>query len=117
MTKRYGIGILACTVMMCAAYWASYQFMIEEPKAQVEQSTEQIQTKTVLGSQDERVYQYYLVEENGYVSVYLDDKVTLYETTSISVKQLPERLQEEIKRGKGLADDHELYNFLENYSS
>ncbi|MCI6006159.1 MAG: hypothetical protein SOY73_08460 [Blautia sp.] len=60
---------------------------------------------------------YYLAEKDGYVLVYLSDKKTVYETTSISVASLPDTLRKEIKMGKYLKDQSELYSFLENYSS
>lgn len=60
---------------------------------------------------------YYLVEEEGMVAVYKGDKETLYEPTQISVSSLPQLLQEEIKSGKYVDSQEELYNFLENYSS
>lgn len=117
VTKRYSIGILICVILICGMYWLGYQFVKEQPQLQIEESAEEIPTRTVAGTTDEKVYKYYLVEEDGYVSVYLDDRVTLYETTSISVRLLPESIQEEIKKGKALEDEHDLYNFLENYSS
>lgn len=60
---------------------------------------------------------YYLKEREGYVIVYLSDGSTVYETTSIAVKLLPEELREEILRGRYLKSQEELYGFLENYSS
>lgn len=60
---------------------------------------------------------YYLTEEDGLVQVYEGDKETLYEPTQISVDQLPENLQQEIKAGKYLDSEEDLYNFLENYST
>lgn len=60
---------------------------------------------------------YYLVVEEGYVNIYLEDRKTLYEETEITMEDLPEELKEEVRRGKGLAGKGELYDFLENYSS
>ena len=54
---------------------------------------------------------YYLVEEFGYVNIYLS------EYTDITIDSLPEELQLEICTGKGIASEQELYDFLENYSS
>lgn len=60
---------------------------------------------------------YYLIEEFGYVNIYLADKETLYEYTDIAIGLLPEELQQEICLGKAVAGEQELYDFLENYSS
>lgn len=62
-------------------------------------------------------YKYYLVEENGYVTVYYMDRKTVYEYTDIAVDTLPEEIREKIRTGSYLTDIHQLYNFLENYSS
>ena len=60
---------------------------------------------------------YYLEEEEGKVSIYQGEEHTLYEKTSIPVKQLPAGIQEEIREGKSLSGEGELFSFLENYSS
>lgn len=65
---------------------------------------------------DENV-RYYLIEEFGFVNIYLQDKTTIYEFTDIKIGELPQELQDEICTGKGLASEQELYDFLENYSS
>ena len=62
-------------------------------------------------------FQYYLVEEFGFVNIYLPDKKTIYEFTDIRIEALPQSLQDEICTGKGLTGEQELYDFLENYSS
>lgn len=70
------------------------------------------------GSREEKGYgTYYLREQDGCVQVCLSDKTTVFENTSISMAALPETLQEEIRGGKYLKDQQELYSFLENYSS
>ena len=55
--------------------------------------------------------------EEGKVSIYQGEEHTLYEKTSIPVKQLPAGIQEEIREGKSLSGEGELFSFLENYSS
>ena len=60
---------------------------------------------------------YYLIEESGRINIYLEDRKTLYEETEITMDELPEELKQEIRSGKSLAGEGELYDFLENYSS
>lgn len=62
-------------------------------------------------------YKYYLIAENGLVTVYYSDESTVYEYTNITTEDLPEELKEEILKGKYIKTLDELYNFLENYSS
>ena len=60
---------------------------------------------------------YYLKELNGYVVVYLSDKKTVYEYTDIAYDDLPENVRNEIRYGKYIRSQADLYGFLENYSS
>lgn len=62
-------------------------------------------------------YKYFLVAENGFVTVYYADKSTVYEYTNISTEDLPDELKEEVVNGKYITTLDDLYNFLENYSS
>ena len=62
-------------------------------------------------------YEYYLVEEDGRVTIYRIEGQTLFEYTGITVDSLPEELQGEIAHGKRVSGEKELYDFLENYSS
>ncbi len=60
---------------------------------------------------------FYLKVEDNFVVVYLEDKTTLYMDTDISLKDLPEDLQQEIIQVMYVQDEESLYDFLENYSS
>ena len=62
-------------------------------------------------------YEYLLLAEDGYVAVYHADGKTLYAATDIQLIGLPEELQKEIREGKGITNEEQLYSFLENYSS
>ena len=62
-------------------------------------------------------HEYYLVEEDGRVTIYRIEGRTLFEYTGITVDSLPEELQGEIAHGKRVSGAKELYDFLENYSS
>ena len=97
-------------------YQLSYQYMLDrqEAKAEIpEQKTESITTK---GSATKNEG-YYICELHGYIVVYLNDKTTIYEVTSIPLSNLPEDVQEEVREGKLIETEQALYGFLENYSS
>ena len=102
--------------------------MITTPKhAPEETATEQIAAETqAAGSETEKSiftsstvidYQYLIVEESDYLTVYSADGTTVYEYTDISLEGLPENLQKEIQNGKYIETSESLYGFLENYSS
>ncbi len=54
---------------------------------------------------------YYLMEVNGYVVVYLSDKVTPYEYTAIAYDELPPTVRAEVRNGKYIESPEELYGF------
>ena len=60
---------------------------------------------------------FYLVNENNFVTVYYADMQTVYMNTNITLKNLPEELQQEILYIKFIEQEEELYDFLEAYSS
>lgn len=60
---------------------------------------------------------FYLMVENNYVVVYLEDMETVYMDTDILLTDLPEELQQDIIRVMYVPDEESLYSFLENYTS
>lgn len=60
---------------------------------------------------------FYLMVEDNYVVVYLEDRKTVYMDTDILLKDLPEELQNDIIQIMYVPDEESLYDFLENYSS
>jgi len=65
----------------------------------------------------EKEYKYSLGIVNGYVVVYYLDHKTVYEYTDISISALTKELMSQMRLRKCRMDIHELYEFLENYSS
>ena len=105
--------------LCCAAYGGGYYYMQRQtPKPEpIEQAAEAEEYEIVESGTLVLPYEYILKEEDGYVVVYYADGETLYDNTAIMVEQLPWRLQREIRGGKQISSETELYNFLENYSS
>lgn len=68
-------------------------------------------------NQTKETYEFFLVNDNNYVAVYKLPQCEIYEYTDVILDVLPVDLQEEIKVGKYLKNEEELYNFLENYTS
>ena len=60
---------------------------------------------------------FYLVVENGLITVYYSDMSTVYLYTDISLEHLSEELQQEVLDKKYVESEEELYNFLESYTS
>ena len=114
--KKVSYGIVWCCVVLliCMAYYGSYE--MGQKREREHTTDERIQEQTQEVNSDGK-YKYVLKEEDGEVQVYESDGKTLYESTGISVSTLPSEMQEEITDGKTVSDSSSLYSFLENYSS
>lgn len=145
MAKRILAGCLAAVILAGLGWYAG--FLHSESRAGKEQeklwqelmslgeriaAQEQAQEERTAQEQPERAeasaapdsvvndtgsHEYYLVEEDGRVTIYRIEGQTLFEYTGITVESLPEELQGEISHGKRVSGEKELYDFLENYSS
>ena len=145
MAKRILAGCLAAVILAGLGWYAG--FLHSESRAGKEQeklwqelmslgeriaAQEQAQEERTVQEQPERAeasaapdsvvndtgsHEYYLVEEDGRVTIYRIEGRTLFEYTGITVDSLPEELQGEIAHGKRVSGEKELYDFLENYSS
>ena len=145
MAKRILAGCLAAVILAGLGWYAG--FLHSESRAGQEQeklwqelmslgeriaAQEQEQEERTVQEQPERAeasaapdsvvndtgsHEYYLVEEDGRVTIYRIEGRTLFEYTGITVDSLPEELQGEIAHGKRVSGEKELYDFLENYSS
>lgn len=145
MAKRILAGCLAAVILAGLGWYAG--FLHSESRAGKEQeklwqelmslgeriaAQEQEQEERTMQEQPERAeasaapdsvvndtgsHEYYLVEEDGRVTIYRIEGRTLFEYTGITVDSLPEELQGEIAHGKRVSGEKELYDFLENYSS
>ncbi len=143
MTKKILAGCMAAVILCGLAYYSGFlyserQLMEEQEKLLArlrtlsaeetdleqeiqEKALEEEKEKAPAGSQsvssEKEEFAYYLVEENGKIVIYLGDRTTLYEYTDIDPQTIPEELLKEIRAGKGIEGERELYDFLENYSS
>lgn len=72
---------------------------------------------TLPASGENREQRYYLVVEDGYLSVYYGADRTFYAYTDIRYDMLDEATRQQIQQGLSFTDEHTLYDFLENHSS
>lgn len=123
MKNKYGIGFLLFLILVVFGITCAYQLSLNKGKREIQaeinakEQKEMNNTSVAAGGQALKDDCYYLKELNGYVVVYLSDKKTAYEYTDISLEDLPENLQKEIRNGKYIETSESLYGFLENYSS
>lgn len=62
-------------------------------------------------------YEFYMVIQNGYITVFHSDKKTVFEYTNIEAKDLPQEEIDKLYDGIYVKDEQELYTILEGYSS
>jgi len=60
---------------------------------------------------------FYIMEVDGEIGVYREDKETLYFKTGLSPEMLPADILQEIREGKFMETELQVYHFLESYSS
>ena len=60
---------------------------------------------------------YYILDDNGEICIYEQDRKTLYFRTGINIQDLPESVAEEVSGGKYMESEVQVYHFLESYSS
>lgn len=124
MKTKYVIGLLAAflliAALLAAGYQISYRHVMDRQAAAAE---EEVATESI-AAEGEAVKEeksegdgYWISQLQGYVTVYLSDRTTIYEMTDILLTDLPEEVQQEIAAGKYISTTEELYAFLENYSS
>lgn len=128
MKRKLSIGFftatLAAFIILAAAYHFTYERAVERSREEValagqEEEEEEQQSGQTVTTEGDAVKEdaYYLMEVNGYVVVFLSDKKTAYDYTSIEVSSLPATVQNEVKNGKYIESTELLYSFLENYTS
>lgn len=142
MTKKILAGTLAAVILLGLAYYSGFLYSQRQYRREEDillQKLEQLAAQLSMQEAQDSVsdggekqeasvdpeeikaeYEqesYYLVLEKGSVNIYLSDKTTLYEHTSIMAEDLPEKLRLEVIEGKRVQGEQELYDFLENYTS
>lgn len=78
---------------------------------------EETETDSIESAKITPPHQFVVTEEEGFLTVYLDDTDTVYMYTGIASASLPIDLQQEISNGKIFSNLEDLYRFLESYSS
>lgn len=124
MKKTIGICFFAA-LFLAGAIFLFLQLESSEAKKPedmpVAEETEQaVQTEQPESTESMTVqepYQYVLKDKDGVLVVYEKDGVTVLLETNIKVSTLEAEKQEMLKQGIFVADEQELYDLLESYSS
>lgn len=115
--NKYGIGFFTTAVLAVLILTCAYQFSFQKAREHAQEEAEvKRETQTVPADANKKEG-YYLIEEGGFLVVYASDRKTVYEYTDIAYDDLPENVRNEIRYGKYIRSQADLYGFLENYSS
>ncbi len=74
-------------------------------------------SETIKKYQNDNPYNYYMVLEDGYLTVYKQDKTTVFLETGIREDELDETDRAQLLQGVGVKNISELYRYLEGYTS
>lgn len=110
-------GILALFVIV-SIVWIGKNSVKEAPAklAAVETETEEPPASRESMSIKEP-YEYMIHEKDGFLVVYESDGTTLLFETNIRTEKLDSSVLKRLEKGIPIADEMELYDFLESYSS
>ena len=113
--NRIRLYFILGTVFGITGYFAGYRYVTgefpeeitvmpetaTEPETDQGRGAEEPDTEPVAESAlIQKSYEYVIVAEDGYLSVYRADQKTKYMDTEISVKELNDYIKEEIRHGK-----------------
>ena len=118
MTKTNRIRasfILGAAILTGAGCLWNASLKTAPEKNEEKSKPKQEEMKETSGS--ETPYEYVVVNDNGYLTVYQKDLKTVYFQTDFPYAELHTELQKKIDQGYLIQDAEELYDFLENYSS
>lgn len=116
-TNRIRVFFIAGTGILIGGYtwWQAYP---KEQKNSEKQIVEEVnKDETAKVDKEQQPYEYVIVNEDGYLCVYLKDLETVYFQTNIPYQELDTQMKKQIDQGYLIKDAAELYDFLENYSS
>jgi hypothetical protein len=76
-----------------------------------------LEVNSIVNQKSDSDDKYIIFSENGILVVYYADRTTVFFNSGVRADALPTELQECLPTGLSFANEAELYEFLENYSS
>ena len=110
-------GVVLLAVMMVLSTDSGTKVPPEEQQGTELVELPEQKTEDEPAQEEPPSYEFVLRDYHNYVTVYTLPEDTVYEYTDVILDVLPEDIRAEIRQGKYLQNEEELYNFLENYTS
>ncbi len=122
MKKTTGICLflallLACVTGLFFLYKPDRESLPEEPPQLMAEEETAEPEELAQSMSIQEPYAYLLREKDGFLAVYGQDGTTFLFETNIRMRSLDEEMQAKVEAGIPFADERELYDFLESYSS
>ena len=122
MKRKYSICIFAAVLLAVSGILVWFGTAgrggsdKEQTKTQ-EEWQENTEENAIYSGKTQESYEYIIFDVDGHLLVYYSDNTTVFFDTGILSHSLSEEMQKQLTYGIRFADEDELYEFLENYSS
>lgn len=122
MKQKYSICIFAVLLLalsgIVAGLWTTGRRDGGSTQTKTQEEwQESTEGSAVYSGKSQESYAYIIFDVDGHLLVYYSDNTTVFFDTGILSRSLSEKIRQQLAYGIRFADEDELYEFLENYSS
>lgn len=122
MKRKYSICIFVAALLVVSGLlvWfgtTDWGGSNEEQTKTQEEWQESTEENAIYSGKTQESYAYIIFDVDGHLLVYYSDNTTVFFDTGILSHSLSEEMRKQLTYGIRFADEDELYEFLENYSS
>ena len=122
MKRKYSICIFVAALLVISGLliWfgmTDWGGSNEEQTKTQEEWQESTEENAIYSGKTQESYAYIIFDVDGHLLVYYSDNTTVFFDTGILSHSLSEEMRKQLTYGIRFADEDELYEFLENYSS
>ncbi len=121
MKRKYSICIFVAVLLVVSGlllwFGTTDRGGDEEQTKTQEEWQESTEENAIYSGKTQESYAYIIFDVDGHLLVYYSDNTTVFFDTGILSHSLSEEMRKQLTYGIRFADEDELYEFLENYSS
>lgn len=122
MKRKYSICIFVAALLVVSGLLVWFgttdrSGSNEEQTKTQEEWQESTEENAIYSGKTQESYAYIIFDVDGHLLVYYSDNTTVFFDTGILSHSLSEEMRKQLTYGIRFADEDELYEFLENYSS
>ena len=122
MKRKYSICIFVAALLVVSGLLVWFgttdrSGSNEEQTKTQEEWQESTEENAIYSGKTQESYAYIIFDVDGHLLVFYSDNTTVFFDTGILSHSLSEEMRKQLTYGIRFADEDELYEFLENYSS